>query len=122
MMAASFASCVESTGAMVAASRLSSSTFVPPSVFSRGVGWQGVGILLGGMIGTANGSAASIENVGLLGLTRVGRRRAVELWAFFMIFFSTLGKFGSLISSIPLPLAAALSCVLFGYVGAYCLK
>lgn len=31
------------------------------------------------------------ENVGLLGLTRVGRRRAVELWAFFMIFFSTLG-------------------------------
>ncbi|PKU86602.1 Nucleobase-ascorbate transporter 6 [Dendrobium catenatum] len=72
MMAASFASCVEacSTGAMVAASRLSSSTFVPPSVFSRGVGWQGV------------------------------------------------GKFGSLIASIPLPLAAALNCVLFGYVAA----
>ncbi|KAH0463747.1 hypothetical protein IEQ34_006533 [Dendrobium chrysotoxum] len=111
----------DSTGAMVAASRFASSTFVPPSVFSRGVGWQGIGILLGGMFGTANGSAASIlnsENVGLLALTRVGSRRVVELSAFFMIFFSTLGKFGSLIASIPLPIAAALNCVLFGYVAA----
>lgn len=31
------------------------------------------------------------ENVGLLGLTRVGSRRVVQISAGFMIFFSTLG-------------------------------
>lgn len=32
------------------------------------------------------------ENVGLLGLTRVGSRRVVQISAGFMIFFSTLGN------------------------------
>ncbi|XP_020574500.1 nucleobase-ascorbate transporter 6-like [Phalaenopsis equestris] len=118
MMAASFASLVESTGIILAASRFASATFVPPSVFSRGVGWQGVGILLSGMFGTANGSAASIENAGLLALTQVGSRRVVEISAGFMIFFSILGKFGSLIASIPLPIAAAMNCVLYGFSAA----
>ncbi|KAG0476565.1 hypothetical protein HPP92_013406 [Vanilla planifolia] len=116
MMAASFASLVEAS-TVLAASRFASATFVPPSVFSRGVGWQGIGILLDGMFGTANGSAPSVENVGLLGLTRVGSRRVVEISAGFMIFFSVLGKFGSVIASIPLPIAAGLYCLLFGYVG-----
>lgn len=33
----------------------------------------------------------SRENVGLLGLTRVGSRRVVQISAGFMIFFATLG-------------------------------
>lgn len=33
------------------------------------------------------------ENVGLLGLTRVGSRRVVQISAGFMIFFSTLGQY-----------------------------
>jgi xanthine/uracil permease len=32
------------------------------------------------------------ENAGLLGLTRVGSRRVVQISAGFMIFFSILGK------------------------------
>jgi len=35
----------------------------------------------------------SRENVGLLGLTRVGSRRVVQISAGFMIFFSTLGQY-----------------------------
>ncbi|KAK8938245.1 Nucleobase-ascorbate transporter 6 [Platanthera guangdongensis] len=118
MMAASFASLIESTGTIVAASRLASATSVPPSILSRGVGWQGVGVFLSGLFGTANCSAPSVENTGLLGLTRVGSRRVVEISAVFMIFFSILGKFGSLLASIPLPIAAAVNCLLFGYVAA----
>lgn len=41
------------------------------------------------------------ENVGLLGLTRVGSRRVVQISAGFMIFFSTLGI--SLLSSLAPP-------------------
>ncbi|XP_008810107.2 nucleobase-ascorbate transporter LPE1-like [Phoenix dactylifera] len=115
MMAASFASLIESTGTLIAVSRFASATPIPPAIFSRGIGWQGIGILLDGMFGTANGSAASVENAGLLGLTRVGSRRVIQIAACFMLFFSILGKFGAILASIPLPIVAALYCVLFAY-------
>jgi xanthine/uracil permease len=62
------------------------------------------------------------ENTGLLGLTKVGSRRVVQISAGFMIFFSIFGKFGAVLASIPLPIFAALYCVLFAYVGMYNLK
>ncbi|XP_073004526.1 nucleobase-ascorbate transporter 1 [Typha latifolia] len=116
MMAAVLVSLIESTGAYKAASRLAIATPPPAYVLSRGIGWQGIGILLDGLFGTGTGSTVSVENVGLLGLTRVGSRRVVQISAAFMIFFSTLGKFGAVFASIPFPIFAALYCVLFGLV------
>ncbi|KAB2038136.1 hypothetical protein ES319_D03G124600v1 [Gossypium barbadense] len=118
MMMASFVALVESTGAFIAVSRYASATPMPPSILSRGVGWQGVAILLSGLFGTVNGSSVSVENAGLLALTRVGSRRVVQISAGFMIFFSILGKFGAVFASIPAPIIAALYCLFFAYVGA----
>ncbi|XVE57092.1 hypothetical protein DITRI_Ditri04bG0064200 [Diplodiscus trichospermus] len=118
MMMASFVALVESTGAFYAVARYASATPIPPSILSRGVGWQGVAILISGLFGTANGSSVSVENAGLLALTRVGSRRVVQISAGFMIFFSILGKFGALFASIPAPIIAALYCIFFAYVGA----
>eukprot|EP00262_Sarcandra_glabra_P018383 TRINITY_DN6578_c1_g2_i1.p1 TRINITY_DN6578_c1_g2~~TRINITY_DN6578_c1_g2_i1.p1 ORF type:complete len:531 (-),score=86.43 TRINITY_DN6578_c1_g2_i1:331-1923(-) len=117
MMAASFVALVESTGTFIAVSRYASATPLPPSVLSRGVGWQGIGILLDGMFGTINGSTVSVENAGLLALTLVGSRRVVQISAGFMIFFSVLGKFGAVFASIPAPIVSALYCLFFAYVG-----
>ncbi|GFY97545.1 Xanthine/uracil permease family protein [Actinidia rufa] len=117
MSAAVLVSMVESTGAYKAASRLAIATPPPAYVLSRGIGWQGIGVLLDGLFGTGTGSTVSVENVGLLGLTRVGSRRVVQISAGFMIFFSVLGKFGAVFASIPFPIYAALYCVLFGLVG-----
>uniref|UniRef100_A0A5B7ADK2 Putative nucleobase-ascorbate transporter 6 n=1 Tax=Davidia involucrata TaxID=16924 RepID=A0A5B7ADK2_DAVIN len=108
MMMAAFVALVESTGAFIAVSRYSSATPLPPSILSRGIGWQGIGILISGLFGTVNGSSVSVENAGLLALTRVGSRRVVQISAGFMIFFSILGKFGAF---------AALYCLFFAYVG-----
>ncbi|CAK7349031.1 unnamed protein product [Dovyalis caffra] len=116
MMSAVLVSMVESTGAYKAASRLAIATPPPAYVLSRGIGWQGIGIMLDGLFGTGTGSTVSVENVGLLGLTRVGSRRVVQISAGFMIFFSILGKFGAVFASIPFPIFAALYCVLFGLV------
>lgn len=116
MMAAVLVSLIESTGAYKAASRLASATPPPAHVLSRGIGWQGIGILLDGMFGTLTGSTVSVENVGLLGSTRVGSRRVIQISAGFMIFFSMLGKFGALFASIPFTVFAAVYCVLFGLV------
>ncbi|OMO78444.1 Xanthine/uracil/vitamin C permease [Corchorus olitorius] len=117
MMMASFVALVESTGAFISVSRYASATPMPPSILSRGVGWQGVAILISGLFGTANGSSVSVENAGLLALTRVGSRRVVQISAGFMIFFSILGKFGAVFASIPAPIIAALYCLFFAYVG-----
>ncbi|KAG4159949.1 hypothetical protein ERO13_D02G203500v2 [Gossypium hirsutum] len=117
VIAASFVAIIESTGTFIAASRYASATPIPPSVHSRGVGWLGVAILLNGLFGTGTGSTASVENAGLLGLTRVGSRRVVQISALFMLFLSVFGKFGAILASIPLPIVAALYCVLFAYVG-----
>ncbi|GAA0169427.1 transporter [Lithospermum erythrorhizon] len=117
MMSAVLVSMVESTAAYKAASRLAIATPPPAYVLSRGIGWQGIGTLLDGLFGTGTGSTVSVENVGLLGLTRVGSRRVVQISAGFMIFFSILGKFGAVFASIPFPIYAALYCVLFGLVG-----
>ncbi|CAI0475892.1 unnamed protein product [Linum tenue] len=92
MMAAVIVSLIESTGGYKAASRLASATPPPAHVLSRGIGWQGIGILLSGMFGTLSGCTVSAENVGLLGSTRVGSRRVIQIAAGFMIFFSILGK------------------------------
>ncbi|XP_074288424.1 nucleobase-ascorbate transporter 4 [Silene latifolia] len=116
MMAATFVSLVESTGSFIAAARYSSATPVPPSVVSRGVTWIGIGNFLNGAFGSVCGATASVENAGLLGLNQVGSRRVAQIAAIFMLFFSVLGKFGALLASIPIPIFAAINCVLYAYV------
>ncbi|CAI9116008.1 OLC1v1017044C1 [Oldenlandia corymbosa var. corymbosa] len=116
MLIAAVVATVESTGAFLATARYASATPVPPSVISRGIGWLGVGTLLNGLFGCLTGSTASVENAGLLGVTKVGSRRVVQVSSFFMITFSILGKVGAIFASIPLPIMVALYCFFFGYV------
>ncbi|KAJ8762358.1 hypothetical protein K2173_007516 [Erythroxylum novogranatense] len=118
MMGATLVTAAESTGTFIAAARLAGATYPPSHVLSRSIGLQGVSLLLDGIFGAAVGTTASVENVGLLGLTHIGSRRAVQISTAFMIFFSIFGKFGALFASIPLPIFAATYCVLFGIVAA----
>ncbi|KAL6318064.1 hypothetical protein AAG906_031138 [Vitis piasezkii] len=90
----------------------------PPHVLSRSIGLQGISLLLDGLFGATVGTTASVENVGLLGLTHIGSRRVVQISTAFMFFFSIFGKFGAFFASIPLPIFAAIYCVLFGIVAA----
>ncbi|KAG9148100.1 hypothetical protein Leryth_003671 [Lithospermum erythrorhizon] len=118
MMGAALVSSAESTGTFYAASRLAGATLPPSFVLSRSIGLQGIGQLLGGIFSCIVGTTASVENVGLLGLTRVGSRRVVQVSTAFMIFFSIFGKFGAFFASIPLPIFAAIYCILYGIVAA----
>ncbi|KAJ0570816.1 putative xanthine/uracil/vitamin C permease [Helianthus annuus] len=118
MMGAALVSTVESTGTFYAASRFAGATPPPAHVISRSIGFQGIGQLFDGMFGSIVGNTASVENVGLLGLTHVGSRRVVQVSAAFMLFFSIFGKFGAFFASIPLPIFAAIYCVLYGLVAA----
>ncbi|RVW50465.1 Nucleobase-ascorbate transporter 3 [Vitis vinifera] len=143
MMGAALVTSAESTGTFFAAARLAGATPPPPHVLSRSIGLQGISLLLDGLFGTVVGTTASVhlacsdfrvsnsllpnlvrqitapfENVGLLGLTHIGSRRVVQISTAFMFFFSIFGKFGAFFASIPLPIFAAIYCVLFGIVAA----
>ncbi|XP_021718730.1 nucleobase-ascorbate transporter 3-like [Chenopodium quinoa] len=118
MMGAALVASAETTGTFYAAARLSGATPPPAHVLSRSIGWQGISMLLDGLFGTVVGTTASVENVGLLGLTHVGSRRVVQVSTAFMIFFSIFGKFGAFFASIPLPIFAAIYCILYGIVAA----
>ncbi|KAM5564744.1 nucleobase-ascorbate transporter 3 [Rosa sericea] len=118
MMGAAIVTTAETTGTLFAAARLSGATPPPAHVLSSSIGLQGIGMLLEGIFGAAVGTTASVENVGLLGLTHIGSRRVVQISTAFMFFFSIFGKFGAFFASIPLPIFAAIYCVLFGIVAA----
>lgn len=118
MMGAALVSSAETTGTFYAAARLSGATPPPAHVLSRSIGWQGISMLLDGLFGTVVGTTASVENVGLLGLTHVGSRRVVQVSTAFLIFFSIFGKFGAFFASIPPPIYGAIYCILYGIVAA----
>ncbi|KAL2945250.1 Nucleobase-ascorbate transporter 4 [Bienertia sinuspersici] len=115
MMAAAFVSMVESTGTFIAVARYASATPMPPSVVSRGIAWLGAGHFLNGICGAICGPTASCK-CRASGTQPNWSRRVTQIAAAFMLFFSVLGKFAALLASIPLPIFAAIFCVLFAYV------
>ncbi|XP_037432616.1 nucleobase-ascorbate transporter 3-like [Triticum dicoccoides] len=125
MMGAVLVSSFESTGAHFATARLAGATPPPAHVLTRSIGLQGIGIFLNYLcyaLSTARTRLIFLykcsENIGLLGLTKVGSRRVIQISTGFMIFFSIFGKFGAFFASIPLPIFAAIYCILFGIVAA----
>ncbi|WJX68710.1 hypothetical protein P8452_53053 [Trifolium repens] len=53
---------------------------------------EGVCALFSGMFGCVTGTTTSVENAGLVALTKVGSRRVIQISADFMIFFSIFGS------------------------------
>ena len=69
------------------------------STVNKGIGMEGVGCLVAGIIGTGNGTTSYSENIGAIGLTRVGSRRVVQTGAWIMIGLAMFGKFGALFTT-----------------------
>ena len=118
MLAGYLASMVESVGDYYACSRLSGVRTPGPDVINRGIGMEGVGCLVAGIFGTGNGTTSYSENIGAIGLTRVGSRRVVQAGAVIMLVLATIGKFGALFTTIPQPIVGGMYCVMFGMIAA----
>ena len=61
-----------------------------------GIGVEGLGCILAGMWGTGNGTTSYSENIGAIGVTKVGSRRVVQWGAVIMIIFGLFSKFGEI--------------------------
>merc|ERR1719244_2064020 len=74
MMAGVFASAIESVGDYYACARLSGAPPPPNHAIYRGIGTEGLGCIIAGMFGTANGTTSYSENI-------VGSRRVIQFAA-----------------------------------------
>jgi solute carrier family 23 (nucleobase transporter), member 1 len=116
MLAGYLASIVESIGDYYACARLSGAPVPTAKVINRGITFEGIGCLIAGIFGTGNGTTSYSENIGAIGLTRVGARRVVQAGAVIMIVLGMVAKFGALFTTIPSPIVGGMYCAMFGMI------
>jgi len=116
MFAGYIASMVESIGDYYACARLSGAPTPDEKTINRGITFEGIGCLVAGLFGTGNGTTSYSENIGAIGLTRVGARRVVQAGAILMIVLGTVSKFGALFTTIPQPIVGGMYCAMFGMI------
>lgn len=116
MLAGVLASMIESIGDYYACARISGVSPPPVHAVNRGIGIEGIGCIIAGVWGTGNGTTSYSENIGAIGVTKVGSRRVVQTGALIMILFGVLGKFGALFVTIPEPVVGGVFCVMFSMI------
>ena len=108
---------IESFGDYHACSQMAGGGDPTPKQISRGIGCEGIGCFVTGILGGFSSTSYS-ENIGLVGLTKVGSRYVVQWGAVMLIFLGLFGKFGALAAAIPEPIVGGLYCTLFGLISA----
>lgn len=117
VLAGFLASMIESFGDYHACSYMAGGGDPTPKQISRGIGCEGIGCFLSGLLGGFSSTSYS-ENIGLVGLTRVGSRYVVQVAGGLLILLGVFTKFGALAATIPGPVVGGLYCALFGLISA----
>ncbi len=118
MLAAYLASMVESIGDYHSCAKISEAPPPTERMISRGLGAEGVGCLIAGILQSGNGSTSYSENIGAIGLTRVASRRVIRAGAIIMIILPLIGKLFSVFATLPQPVVGAMYVGLFGLISA----
>jgi uracil-xanthine permease len=118
MLAGYLASMIESIGDYYACARISEAPVPTEKMISRGLGAEGLGCLIAGILQTCNGTTSYSENIGSIGLTRVASRRVIRCGAVLMLFIPIIGKFGAVLATLPKPVVGAMFVGLFGLIAA----
>ena len=121
VLAGYLASMIESFGDYHACSQMAGGGNPDEKQLSRGIGCEGIGCALTSLFGGFSSTSYS-ENVGLIGLTKVGSRFVVQIAAVILILLGLFGKFGAMAASIPPPIVGGLYCALFGLISAVGVK
>uniref|UniRef100_A0A8C9F1Y9 Solute carrier family 23 member 1 n=1 Tax=Pavo cristatus TaxID=9049 RepID=A0A8C9F1Y9_PAVCR len=118
ILAGVISSMLESIGDYYACARLSGAPPPPKHAINRGICVEGIGCLLAGAWGTGNGTTSYSENVGALGITKVGSRMVIVAGACAMLLSGVFGKVGAMLASIPTPVIGGMFLVMFGIITA----
>lgn len=116
MLAGYLASMIESIGDYYACARISEAPVPTGRMISRGLGAEGLGCFVAGILQTCNGTTTYSENIGSIGLTRVASRRVIRAGAAVMLVIPIVGKFGAVLATLPQPVVGAMFVGLFGMI------
>lgn len=116
MLAGYLASMIESIGDYYACARISEAPVPTGRMISRGLGAEGLGCFIAGILQTCNGTTTYSENIGSIGLTRVASRRVIRCGAVAMLVIPIIGKFGAILATLPMPVVGAMFVGLFGMI------
>lgn len=117
VLAAYLASMIESFGDYHAVSRLAGAGDPDSATINRGIGAEGIGCFVTGLLGGFSSTSYS-ENIGLVGLTRVASRYVVLLGAGVLVVVGFVAKFGAIVATIPTPIVGGAYLALFGLIAA----
>jgi xanthine/uracil permease len=117
ILAGYLASMIESIGDYHACSYMAGGGDPTAKQLSRGIGAEGIGCALTGLVGGFASTSYS-ENIGLIGLTKVGSRWVVQVGGTILVLLGIFGKFGGVAAAIPGPVVGGLYCALFGLIAA----
>lgn len=117
VLAGYLASMIESFGDYHACSNMAGAGNPSAEQLSRGIGCEGVGCAITGLLGGFSSTSYS-ENIGLVGITKVGSRFVVQIAAVILVLLGLFGKFGAVAAAIPQPIVGGLYCALFGLISA----
>ncbi|XP_015431505.1 PREDICTED: solute carrier family 23 member 1 [Dufourea novaeangliae] len=119
MLAGVLACTVESISYYPTTSRMCGAPPPPVHAINRGIGIEGLGTMLAGLWGSGNGTNTFGENVGTIGVTKVGSRRVIQWACGLMILQGLISKFGAVFIIIPEPIVGGIFCVMFGMICAF---
>jgi solute carrier family 23 (nucleobase transporter), member 1 len=112
----SFLHPLHAEGDYYSCARLSGAPPPTAGIVSRGLAGEGIGIVIAGLMGTANGTTSYSENIGAMNLTRVGSRAVIQCGAMVMILVGVVSKVSGLLASMPGALVGGIYCCVFGLI------
>ena len=121
VLAGFLASMIESFGDYHACNRMAGGDELTSEQISRGIGCEGIGCTITGLFGGFSSTSYS-ENIGLVGITKVGSRFVVQIAGVLLIGVGLIGKFGAVAAAMPKPIVGGLYCVMFGLISAVGIK
>ena len=83
---------------------------------NKGIRVEGLGCVIAGLTGSV-ATTTYTENIGLIGLTGIASRWVVRTGAVLLILMSLIGKFGTLVATLPRAIIAGCYIALFGTIG-----
>ncbi|XP_039281057.1 solute carrier family 23 member 2 [Nilaparvata lugens] len=119
MLAGVLACTVESISYYPTVARMCGAPPPPVHAINRGIGTEGLGTVLAGLWGSGNGTNTFGENVGAIGVTKVGSRRVIQYACVLMLLQGVINKFGAVFIIIPEPVVGGIFCVMFGMITAF---
>lgn len=116
MLGGMLASMIESIGDYYACANIAGAPPPTPGIISRGLGSEGIGVVLSGLWGTGSGTTSYSENIGAMSITGVGSRAVIQCGACIMVILGLIVKIGALFATMPESMTAGIYCCVFGLI------